>query len=450
MTAALVLGLGSASQDIIAQARNDIHDTMTLTSRPFSSSIEQSFMQWWFLNNAGISIEFTDGEEFSFARDSNTLRLGERTPIHMIPQIIHAISWEKKESYRSYTSSLDLLLRYYHALEWTWTTTIDRVAIEQYLWVIPTDSTTIADERNLHVSESRIDSIQMLVAPEIYTMFAKNAFEIGAKNLTGLSGLKDIIQWDKLISEYKKQQKIDDQAIFAKNAIKKLLLGIDKTQLRKNTSVWQKDFFLESTAHNILQTNDIACVWLSTIVHEFCMEMWLYHEAIIHKNHVAIVIHFPDGSTLFCDPLKIWSVGLQKMHLEQLDPVGSQIVAQSDSYLVLTDDANKLLMSNIAFNDSYRLLNISDKQVVKTKIVLLKKAISFQPRNFVAYAALADLLYRVEKFDDAYIYSKKTIELMPHEEQYFQQHLNILIELPVNQDINKEIHSTMQQINNLK
>lgn len=450
VTAAVVLGLGTSSQDIIAQTSNNIHDTITLTSRPFHSPTEQGFIQWRFLNNAGISVTFNEGDSFLFDEERKTLDLGKQTPIHNIPQIIHAISWEEKESYASYTQALDILLRYYNSLDLSWTATIDRASIEQYLWIIPTDSTTIADEWNLHVASSKIDSIQMLIAPELYSMFAKNAFEIGAKNLTWLSGLKDTIQRDNIVEKYKKKQTIDDQTIYAKAAIKKLLLGIDKTQLRKNTSAWQKDFFLESTANNILQTNDIACVWLSTIVHEFCVDMWLHHEAIIHKNHVAIIIYFPDGSTLFCDPLEDWDSGLQEMYLEKVDYHGSHIVVQSDSYLVLTDDADKVLMSTIAFNDSYRMINIDDKKIAQTKIMLLKKALSFQDKNFVAYAALADLLYRMEEFEDAYVYSKKAVELMPHDKQYLKNHLNILVQLPSNQDINKEKYTTMEKINSLK
>jgi len=41
VTAAVVLGLGSMSQDIIAQTNNNIHDTLTFTSRPFHSPMEQ-------------------------------------------------------------------------------------------------------------------------------------------------------------------------------------------------------------------------------------------------------------------------------------------------------------------------------------------------------------------------------------------------------------------------
>jgi len=412
--------------------------------------MEQWFIQWWFFHNAGITVKFTEWESFSFDPETKLLNLGTQTPIHMIPQIMQRMMWEEEDSYTSYTNSLNLILRYYASLDSWWTTMIDRVAIEQYLWIIPTDSTTIADEWNLHVTPSQIDSIQMLVAPELYTMFAKSAFEVGAQNLTWLSGLKDTIQWDKLIDEYRQEKTADEQTIYAKKAIKKLLLGIDKTQLRKNTSTWQKDFFLESTANNILQTNDIACVWLSTIVHEFCTDMGLHHEAIIHKNHVALVIYFPDGSTLFCDPLETWDNGLQEMYLETMNPQGSQIVVQSDSYLVLTDDADKVLMSTIAFNDSYRMINIDDKKIAKTKIMLLKKALSFQDKNFVAYAALADLLYRMEEFEDAYTYSKQAIELMPHDKQYLKNHLNILVELPPSQDINIEKYTTMEKINSLE
>lgn len=118
------------------------------------------------------------------------------------------------------------------------------------------------------------------------------------------------------------------------------------------------------------------------------------------------------------------------MHLEALNPNGSQIVVAADSYLVLTDDADKVLMSTIAYNDAYRMRSISDKQTVQTKIQLLSKAIDFEPDNFVAHAALAELLYRREQFDEAYLSSKKAVELMPHDKQYLRTHLDILLKLP--------------------
>lgn len=113
----------------------------------------------------------------------------------------------------------------------------------------------------------------MLVAPEIYTMFAKAAFETGAKNLSGVSGLKESLQWDSLVEGYAKKTDKKEQTSYAKDAVHKLLHAIEQSKLRKNTNARQKDFFLESTANNILQNEDIACVGLSTIVHDFLQDM---------------------------------------------------------------------------------------------------------------------------------------------------------------------------------
>ncbi len=145
------------------------------------------------------------------------------------------------------------------------------------------------------------------------------------------------------------------------------------------------------------------------------------------QNHVALQITLADGSSWYCDLTKSTGQDLIPYHTITLQDGGTDLVLATDTVHVITDDVEKVLISDILYNDQYGMSQIHDKDVVLSKLTILHHALTIDAKNHIIIRDIAKMYYLLGDYTNATTYIKKALTLHPNNNLYLSTYRDILI-----------------------
>jgi len=419
---------------------------ITLENTPFQSIELQNILIQWAAFHIQTPIVFQTGFAQKtgayFAIDSaKNIIIDSDIPIHALPSLILTLNTSTFHTLPAYAASEELqsqmkaIIWYLYDQQTQWNTSIvDDIKKYQKLLHDTYQSVDTAwhdllhhqaDERFMHQLTNTDRDPESTIATSILDKTFEWLYEHGVFSLTQMESIKNISNFARLKEELAKVRTSGTAKQIAdkeRSIIWNIITTIIESDLQREVDPSTISYLDTSIPTKIIESNEISCVWLSLLLHQFFLDLNIPHKGVIIKWHAALVVITSDQKTYYCDASTQTTNHFEEIDYDLTKNTAQEVLIGDREISITLDDVENVLMSQIAYNTTMELQTQPEK-----KLLYLRLLLSMSPLNHVWRYQLAASYYEQKEYNKARDAIHVANAIDPHQWTYYFLEEKILV-----------------------